>query len=157
MGYILDASALLRVIVAKTEDPLVIWLEAEQIVPFAVMTTAAQAYSSIQTGDLKPEQRTALRKRLDMLVEELGEDSSQAVSALDSDAGTVRILGEMLPIDAGAEFGDFDLIPAALAMQHNLEFVVAERTEAWAAMTAEIPEEIGTLTIRSFEEQASLA
>lgn len=152
MGYILESGALLRVVGAQQGDPLVGWLEEGSIAPFVCLETAAQAFDAIQNDQVRtPALRAALTRRLEDLVATLTDETDRSVTSIGMDAGSVRILGEILGVQEEQErLGELDLVPAALAIQHNLELVVSENAAAWKRFSRALPGPLGRLQLRSF-------
>ena len=152
MGYVLESGALLRVVGARPDDPLVRWLEGDGVAPFATLVTAAQAFDAIgNDAERTPAQRAALTERLEALVAALEDAEHPSATAIAMDRGTVRILGDLLGVQEEQEhLGELDLLPAALAVQHNLELVVSENAASWERFADALPEALGRLRLRPF-------
>lgn len=150
MAYIFSTGAVLRLLALRRDDPLVRWIEEERIRPFIALTTMASVRHEILTTDrVSADQRSILQKRCTALARDLTNGNRQEVTAAIFDMKSAEILADILPIDAGRDMlSDLDLVPAAIAIQHNLELVVADGIEAWTDLSAAIAPEHGRLTLR---------
>ncbi|WP_209427995.1 hypothetical protein [Pararhodobacter sp. SW119] len=152
MAFILSTGAVLHLLSAQGDDPIVRWIEEDRVRPFIAASTMATVRHIIRTTDrVSHEQRTVLERRYQRLVRDLDADRREQVTSAVFDLKSAEILSDILPLDAGREvLSDMDLMPAAVAMQHNLELVVTEEIDAWRALSAAIAEELGRLTLKTF-------
>lgn len=134
---------------ADLGDPLVGWIERERIRPFLALTTMASVRHEIRTSEvLSPTHRTVLEARYERVARDIKGGRRDQVTAAVFDMKSAEILSEILPIPVGADaLSDMDLVPAALAIQHNYQLVVTDDLEVWADLAAEIPAEIGHLDL----------
>jgi predicted nucleic acid-binding protein len=152
MAFIFSTGAVLRMLSAQHDDHLVQWLEEDRVRPFIAATTMATARHEIRTTDrVSHDQRSVLEKRYEQLVRDLNADRREQVTSAIFDLKAAEILADVLPIDAGrASLSDMDLVPAAIAMQHNLELVVTDDIDAWEALSKAIPPELGRLMLKTY-------
>lgn len=152
MAFILSTGAVLRLLSAQRDDPLVRWVEEDRVRPFIAATTMASVRHEIRTTDrVSHDQRTVLEARYERLVRDLNADRREQVTSAVFDLKSAAILSDILPIDAGRDaLSDMDLAPAAIAMQHNLELVVTDDIAAWEALSMAIKPELGRLSLKVY-------
>lgn len=157
MAFILSTGAVLRLLSARRDDPLVRWIEEDRVRPFIAATTMAAVRHEIRTTNrISHDQRTVLEKRYNRLVRDLDANRREQVTSAVFDLKSAEILSDILPIDAGRDaLSDMDLVPAAIAMQHNLELVVTDDIEAWAALSAAIAPELGRLPLKTYPTEVA--
>lgn len=157
MAFILSPGAVLRLLFARRDDPLVRWIEEDRVRPFIAATTMATVRHEIRTTDrVSHDQRSVLEKRYARLVRDLDADRREQVTSATFDLKSAEILSDILPIEAGREvLSDMDLVPAAIAMQHNLELVVTDNVEAWQALSMAIAPELGRLSLKDYPTGAA--
>lgn len=150
MAFILSTEALLRLLSARSDDPVVAWLEGNRIRPFIAATTMALARYAILGADaVGSRERGVFLRRLERVDHDLRTGRSEQVSLAVFDLKAAEILSDLLAVEPGREdLSDLDLVPAAIAVQHNLELVATEEVESWASFSAAIPPEIGRLSLR---------
>jgi predicted nucleic acid-binding protein len=152
MAYIVTHGAALRLIIANRRDPLTQWIEKNEIRPFITETTMALTRHSILQNDVfDAGQRQAALERYDRMVADLNGDRRRSVVAAVFDLNSAEILSQIISIRGEAVLlSDMDLMPAAIAIQHNLELVVCEDLEEWRSLTRSIPPVLGTLSLTEF-------
>lgn len=157
MAFIFSTGAVLRLLAAQHKDPLVRWIEDNGVRPFIAATTMATARHEIRTTNrIEPHQRNVLERRYDQLIRDLNTESRAQVQSAVFDLKSAEILSDILPIEASRDtLSDMDLVPAAIAMQHNLDLVVTDDVTAWEALSAAIAPELGRLSLKSYPLEAA--
>lgn len=153
MAYILDTGAVLRLLALRDGDALLHWIESEAIRPLIAPVTMGSARESFQSEPaLTPAQRATYEQRFDILLRDLSRGEENSVIAVDLDFNGARILADILAVAADQDIGlsPFDLVPAAIAIQHNHEIVVADDDGQMALLAKVLPPEIGRLLVRAF-------
>ncbi|RWR09186.1 hypothetical protein D2T29_21040 [Sinirhodobacter populi] len=157
MAYILDTGAVLRLLALRDGDELLEWIEAGAIRPLIAPVTMGSARESFQSaGSLSPAQRATYEQRFDILLRDLSRGEENSVIATDLDYNGARILSDILLVATadGIEVNTLDLVPAAIAIQHNHEIVALDDDGQMALLAAALPPEIGRLILRTFEPLA---
>jgi len=152
MSFILTSGAVLRLLAANRSDPITEWIEKDRIRPYIATATMAQALDSIRmSGAVKVAERKTFERRYQGLVLDLQSDSRKSVLSAVFDYKSCEILADLLGVEVSVdEIGEMDLIPAAIAIQHNLELVVTQNVEAWKRFAAALPAETGRLALHTF-------
>lgn len=152
MSFILTPAALLRLLRADPADLFTQWIEQAQVRPFITATTLAQALHDIRTSkDIPANVRTTYERRHAALAQLLrpasvGRARPASVLLADFDLAAADILADLLSVDSAAdEISDIDLVPAVIAVQHNLRLVITEHIAAWQELAGAIPPESGKL------------
>lgn len=155
MSFILTVDAALRVMAAQQDDPLVAWLEADEIKPFIDWATMASVRFEIRTNPaIAPDQKSSLERRYQKLQRDLTRRKQHQISSIGLDSTSAGILSDLLSIDAGMNqhvLSDIDLVPAAIAIQHNLQLVVTNYVQAWQELSGAIPKPSGRLLLNIFD------
>jgi predicted nucleic acid-binding protein len=156
MAFAFSTGAVIRLLSAQVDDELVIWVEGDSIRPFITASTMAAVRFSIRTTDrVSHDQRALLERRYDRLARDLNADRREQVAFALFDLKAAEILSDILVFDAGRDaLSDMDLLPAAVAIQHNLELVVTDDIIAWESLANAIPAELGRLVLKIFESKA---
>lgn len=151
MAYILTASATADAIAATEGNPLAEWVAREGLRPLVTPATMAQVLRGIETDpDLTPRERPAYRRLADEAVMDLENRTEEILANATFGFQEARVLAEIMEIPAGAPFGEFDLVPAAIAVRRGHDLVVVEDADAWSAFADSIPEAIGKLRLKIF-------
>lgn len=153
MAYILDTGAVLRLLALRDDDEMLAWIETEAIRPMIAPTTMAAARESFQgEPSLTAMQRNTYEQRFNVLLRDLVLQEESSVIAADLDFNGSRILSDLLTVatTTGIDLHPFDLLPAAIAIQHNDEVVVADDGGLMARLARELPPESGHLVVRAF-------
>jgi hypothetical protein len=149
----------LRLIEANPKDPFTIWIEQNSICPCVANATMAQALKTIRTHpNVEPGHRHLYEKRYDSLCQDLRNSSREAILTADFDLKSAAIFADLLSF-ADSYFGEIELIPAAIAVQHNINVVISnndgekwdEFLTAWKGLSASIPPEMGALSLSPFK------
>lgn len=167
MSFILDAGSVLRVLAADPSDPFTQWIESNRICPAVANVTMAQALDTIRMDqNIEAADRRWLEKRYEALCRDLRNTSREAILTAEFDLKAADIFADLLSVEVAADhIGEIQLIPAAIAIQHNLSFVVSnndrdtwdEFHNAWTDFSGAIPPEVGALTLTPFQPFASEA
>lgn len=157
MAYILDTGAVLRLLALRGGDDFLRWIEQAGVRPFIAPVTMAAARDSYQgSPDLTAAQRATYEQRFAALLRDLGQGTEESVIAAELDFNGSRILSEIMAVVAehGLDVLPFDLIPAAIAIQHNDVLVAADDGGAMQRLAAALPPETGHLTVAPYGPQA---
>ncbi|WP_209427972.1 hypothetical protein [Pararhodobacter sp. SW119] len=93
----------------------------------------------------------AMRRGQRMEIHGTNADRPERVTSAVFDLNAAEILADLLPLPAGREtLSDMDLIPAAIAIQHNLELVVCDHHAWWHDLSQALAPEIGRLELKIF-------
>lgn len=149
MAFILSTGAVLRMLSADPDDPLVAWIERERVRPFLAITTMASVRHEIRTSDaLSPAEQAVMERRYDRVARDIRGGRREQVTAAVFDMNSAEILSDLLLVPAVRDIlSDMDLVPAAIAMQHNYQLVITDEIEAWQALSAGIAPDIGRLDL----------
>lgn len=156
MAYVLDTGAVLRLLALREGDNFLHWIETEAIRPLIAPVTMGAARESFQSAQaLSSAQRAVYEQRFDIILRDLNRQEESSVIATDLDFNGSRILSDILAVvtEHGIDLNLFDLIPAAIAIQHNHEIVAADEDGQMARLAATLPPEFGLLTVSSFGPQ----
>jgi hypothetical protein len=151
LAYILTASAAADTIAAAEGDPLAEWIAREGLRPLVTPVTMAQVLHGIETNpNLSGKERLIYRRLADEAMRDL-EDRTEALLA-NATFGfqEARVLAEIMDISAADIFGEFDLIPAAIAVRRGHDLVIVENLDAWSAFASSISRAIGKLRLKAF-------
>jgi hypothetical protein len=150
MTAIFSTGAVLRLLSARRDDPLVAWVERTEVRPFISATTMALVRQAILASDaISPGDRGLFLKRYEHMDHGLRTGRSRQVTLALLDMKGAEILSDLLAIDAGREaLSDLELVPAAIAVQHNLDLIVMGEVDAWRDLAAAVQPETGRLKIR---------
>lgn len=157
MAFIFSTGAVIRMMAAQKDDPLVTWIEDEGVRPFIAPTTMALLRYELRLPDrIPPAQLAVFEKRYNRLARDLRAERSEQVSSAIFDQKSAEILSDILMIDAGREtLSDMDLVPAAIAIQHNLELVITDTIPDWQALADAIAPELGRLALKIYPPEAA--
>ncbi|MBM3603552.1 MAG: type II toxin-antitoxin system VapC family toxin [Alphaproteobacteria bacterium] len=157
MAFILSAGATLRLLAARTDDPFVQWIEYDQVRPFiGVATMAIVRHAILTTDTVQAEYRRVFERRYQALARDLDANQRKQVIPAIFDLKSAEILSDILSISSdGGMLSDIDLMPAAVAMQHNFELVVTEHTDAWGAFASAISPVLGRLFLKPFPDEVA--
>lgn len=146
MGYILTADALVQVLRAQAEEPVVRWLEDEEISPFVDWFTMAVASAEIRDSKLDDDRKDELKKSYAVMVRRLNEKNPIGVSRANMSSGSAERLSRLMVIAATetTDLSDADLVPAAIAMEYSLTLVVTRHAAQWKNLQKAIAEKPGT-------------
>lgn len=151
MPYIVTSEAALRIIAANAGDPIKQWLEAEKIRPFIATPTLALLRYRIAAGDgLNAAQRVTYARRYEILLGQLKRNNGKgSVVSAEFDHKSADILHELMLHDVA--LSDLEMLPAAIAIQRNLELIVASETDIWRDLEARLRGADETLSLKVFE------
>lgn len=151
MAYILTASATADAIAAAEGDPLAEWIAEEGLRPLVTPVTMAQVLHSIENDpDLSSRERTAYRRLADEAMRDLEDRKEDILANAGFGFHEARVLAEIMDNAAAAPFGEFDLIPAAIAIRRGHDLVIVEHIVAWSTFADNIPDAIGKLRLKVF-------
>lgn len=153
MAYILDTGAVLRLLALRHGDDFLHWIEEAGVRPFIASITMAAARDSYQgSPDLTAAQRGTFELRFAALLRDLSNGTEESVIATDLGFNGARILSEIMAVVAeqGIDVAPFDLIPAAIAIQHNDVLVAADDEGSMQRLAAALPPEAGHLTVMAY-------
>lgn len=152
MSFILTSGALLRILVAHKADPISRWLATEEIRPFVAFQTMAQAlFAVLNNGEISLTQRLVYTRRYEEIEIGIRSGSAGTVKEVGFDLTTAQILSDLMSVDVAKDkISELDLVPAAIALQHNYTLIVGSELQAWYDFGKAIPKEIGRLNLRSF-------
>lgn len=152
---------MLRLIKADPKDPFTQWIETNRICPCVATVTMARALDTIRMHqNVEAAHRQLYEKRYSALCRDLRNTSREAILTADFDLKAAEIFADLLSVDvASDDIGEIELIPAAIAVQHNLSFVVSnndretwyEFVNAWTDFSSAIPPEMGVLSLTPFQ------
>lgn len=151
MAYILTASAAADAIAAADGDPLAEWIAREGLRPLVTPATMAQVLHGIETNpDLSGKERLVYRRLADEAMRDL-EDRTEALLA-NATFGfqEARVLADIMDTRAADIFGEFDLVPAAIAIRRGHDLVIVEHIDEWSAFAGSISGAFGKLRLKAF-------
>lgn len=152
MAYILTSWAASRVLSGHPDDELTQWVTKEKVRPMIAIATMGSVLHGIATDTrYSANQRSRMSLVAQEALRDIHEDTGDRLLRAEFDIRAAEILAEILNIEEGQDvLSELDLIPAAIAIQHNHTLIVGHEIEAWENFAGEIAPETGSLTLMTF-------
>lgn len=155
MSYIVDRDAFTRIVAANESDPFVVWLEEEQIRPFADPFTIALTLRDVREDeDLDTTTRKAFEKRIDTIIKLISaRNPASPVNLADADGYVSEVLADLLGLEGkGEDLSEVELIPAALAVERNFKLLAGEGVGQYKEVSDALPGDLGRLSVVDLED-----
>jgi len=153
MAFVLTAQAVMRAIQAREDDPFCQWIDAEDVLPLIANVTIAQVLHAINSSSaLDKHERRTYNALAEVLIQDLAQGLGEIALNAVFDLNTAVILESIMGIEAGSDrIGEFDLVAAAICIQHNHDLVVARDAQSWIELEAQIKGATGRLSLKTFD------